>query len=215
MRRIKKMLSMLVIAVMLVCMMAGCGQKFDATGCVNAFMELITTGNTENYVKYTKQSTEDAEKDYTAMIDAISSMLESYGAAGDVQEELKNIYLELLSKAKYTVKEAKETEDGFEVDVEIEPIMGMYDGLYDELNEEGQAYAQELIDSGKNIDQTELTQWMFGKMAEKMRDRLETITYGDPTTVTVHINKKDGNYVVDDADGTAIGEAIVDLTGAN
>ena len=213
MKKTAKLFVAFFAAVMMVGMMTGCGNKFDPTGCVNGFMELITTGKTESYVKATNQTEEEAKKEYDSMIDAMGSALESAGVSEDTKEDIVDIYLELLGKAKYTVHEAIETDDGYEVDVEICPITGIYEGLMEELSEEAMAYAQEeYINKNKEVDQDELTAWIFSKMAEKIRERMENISYGDPQTVTVHLNEEDGKYEVDSDDGIKIGETIIDIS---
>ena len=41
---------------------------------------------------------------------------------------------------------------------------------------------------------------------------MENISYGDPQTVTVHLNEEDGKYEVDSDDGIKIGETIIDIS---
>lgn len=211
MRKMKKLMGILAVTVMLICVAVGCNRKFDASGFVNEFMKLVTTGKAQNFEKY---SEEDPEELYNMFIDGISSELESSGVSGDLKEEFISIFQEILSQSKYTVKEAREIEDGFEVDVEIEPIL-IFDGIYDELVEEATNYGLEQVASGKEVSEEEITQWVLEKMVEKLRKKIDSITYGEAKTVTVHLNKKDGKYEISEEDGVEIGQALFDITGIN
>ncbi len=207
------MITGLLAAVMVLA--AGCGKKFDASGYVKSFMDMLTKGEVEEYMKYTGQSEEEAKKDYNAMTDAMMESAGGVGVSEDVQERFKDVYVKILAKSKYTVKDAVETDEGgYTVDVEIEPITGLYDGLSEEIQKEAAEYAQELISKGEEVDQTALTDWVFNLMLDKMEERMDSLSYGDPTTVTVEIEKDGNSYKIKDEEqvGEQIGMALIDTS---
>lgn len=196
---------------------AACGaKKFDASGYVKSFMDMLTKGEVEDYMKFTGESEDEAKEDYNAMTNA---MMEAVGAAGvskEVQERFKDVYVKILAKSKYTVKEAEETDnDGFKVDVEIEPITGLYDGLSEELKTEAEEYVKKLMADGESVDQTAITEWVFNLMLDKLEARMDSISYGDPKTITVEIEKDDDKYKIKDEEsiGEQIGLALIDTSG--
>lgn len=209
------MAACMLAAVMLI--ITACGSKpFDASGYVKSFMDMLTKGEVEEYMKFTGETEEEAMEDYNAMTNA---MMEAVGAAGvskEVQERFKDVYVKILAKSKYTVGEAQTTDNGFKVDVTIEPITGLYDGLSDELQQEASDYATELISSGKEVEQAAVTDWIFNRMLDKMEERLETLSYGEPTVITVEIekDKDDNKYEIKDEEavGEKIGAALIDTS---
>ena len=48
MRKMKKLMGILAVTVMLIRVAVGCNRKFDASGFVNEFMKLVTTGKAQN-----------------------------------------------------------------------------------------------------------------------------------------------------------------------
>lgn len=191
---------------------SGCGKKFDATGYVNSFMKMITQGDVSDYMKLTDQSEEEAKGDYQKMLDEMASMLENFGASEEVQNKVTDAFIALLAKAKYTVHDAVEVDGGFDVDVEIEPIQGVYDGMMEELQNE----AMDAVSSNE-ITTDEIYDWLFTKMADKMTEKLDSITYGTPETVTVHLEKNGNVYEIkdDSATGEKIGQLLIDQSALN
>ena len=210
----KKIIKLLTTT-LLVCAMlltSGCGKKFDATGYVNSFMKMITQGDVSDYMKLTGQSEEEAQSDYQKMFDQIASMLENFGASEEVQGKVTDAFAALLAKAKYTVHDAVETDDGFDVDIDIEPIQGIYDGMMEELQNE----ATEAVSSNE-ISADEIYDWLFTKMADKMVEKIDSITYGEPQTVTVHLEKNGNVYQIEDefSIGEEIGKLLIDQSSLN
>jgi hypothetical protein len=198
---------------------AACQEKESpaqgASGYVEAFMDMICKGEFDNYMKYSGETKEQAQKEYDAMTDAMMSTLGESGASEDVQKRFVEIYKKLLAKSKYTVGEAEEQEDGtFKVDVSIEPITGIYDGLSQELQDEATAYVQEKTKNGESIDTAEATEYVFNLMLDKIEGRMDSSGYGEPKTVTVTVKKNGDNYeLVDSGEtGTEIGEALIDIS---
>lgn len=192
-----------------------CGKSFDASGYVKSFMDMLTKGEVEDYMKFTGQSQEEAKKDYNAMTEAMMEAVGGAGVSQEVQERFKDVYVKILAKSKYTVKDAVKNDDGgYTVDVEIEPVTGLYDGLSEELQTEAAEYAAGLMSSGGEIDQTAITDWVFNLMLDKMEDRMDSLSYGDPRTITVEIEKDSNTYKIKDEEeiGEKIGMALIDTS---
>ncbi len=216
MRRRVKLL--FVTGLLAACMMliAACGgKKFDASGYVKSFMDMLTKGEVEEYMEFTGQSKDEAMEDYNAMTNAMMETVAKSGVSKETQERFKDVYVKILAKSKYTVKDAVEKDnDGYSVDVVIEPITGLYDGLTEELQTEVTEYATQLVQSGKEYDQDELNEYAFTLMLDKMEERIDNLSYGEPQTITVEIEKEDGTYKIDDEEevGAEIGRTLIDTS---
>ena len=173
---------------------------------------MITQGDVSDYMKLTDQSEEEAKGDYQKMLDEMASMLENFGASEEVQNKVTDAFIALLAKAKYTVHDAVEVDGGFDVDVEIEPIQGVYDGMMEEHQNE----AMDAVSSNE-ITTDEINDWLFTKMADKMTEKLDSITYGTPETVTVHLEKNGNVYKIkdDSATGEKLGQLLIDQSALN
>ncbi len=209
MKKTRKTLIATFVALMLV-VLSACGSNFDASGYITAFMDMLTKGEVTQYAQLTKQSEEDAGKDYQEIIDSMKEAFDQEGVSDETKQRVVDIYVEVLKKAKYTVHEAEKTEEGYDVTVDIEPITGLYEGLMDEITGEMDA----AMESGE-LTLDNMYDWIYAKMADKMEGRLESLNYGAAESVTIHIVKGEDGYEIKDQDSTSerIGQLLIDQTG--
>lgn len=216
MKRKLKLLAMTGLLAAAMMVTAACGVEFDASGYVKSFMDMVCKGEIKEYTKFTGMSEEEAKKEYEEFTDSMMDPLKEAGMSEDVQKRFRDVYIKLFAKSKYTVKEAKKTgDDEFTVDVEIEPIQGIYDGLSEELEQETTNHVQEMMNNGEELDQTALTEWVFNTMLDKIEARMGSITYGDPVTVTCKVIKDGKNYKIEDEEkfGEEVGRNLIDQSG--
>lgn len=210
----KKMRNSLIAALVALMMLfvTACGSSFDASGYVTAFMDMLTKGEVAQYAQLTKQSEEDAGKDYQEILDAMKEAFEQDGVTEETKQKVVDVYVEVLKKAKYTVHDAEKTSEGFDVTVDIEPVTGLYDGLMDEVTGE----MDPAIESGE-LTMDNMYDWIYNKMADKMSARLDSLSYGEAQSVTISIVKGSDGYEIKDQDSTSerIGELLIDQSGVN
>lgn len=209
----KRKIGVVITALSMVFVMAlsGCGAKFDASAYVKSCIDVVTRCEKEEYMKLTERTEEQAQKDYDDNMDNIMKEFETIGLSEELLAKYRDFYAELLAKTKYEVKEAKEDGDNYIVDVEVEPIMGIFDGLQDELNAAAQAYAEELLASGQSLDDAAANEWVYNTMYDMLVERMANLTYGEKQTVTMHVNLNDKIYEIPEADYAALDAALIDL----
>lgn len=205
----KKMRNRLIVTLVALAMVftTACGSSFDASSYITAFMDMLTQGDVSQYAQLTKQSEEDAGKDYQEMLDAMKEAFDQDGVTEETKQKVVDVYVQVLKKAKYTVHEAEKTDEGYDVTVDIEPITGLYDGLMDEITGEMDA----AIESGE-MTLDNMYDWIFSKMAEKMEGRVDSLSYGETQSVTLTIVKGDDGYEIKDQDAISekIGQLLID-----
>lgn len=210
MKKVRNTLIVTLVALMMAVTTA-CGSSFDASSYVNSFMDMLTKGEVSQYAQLTKQSEEDAGKDYQEILDAMKDAFSQEGVSDETKQKVVDVYVEVLKKAKYTVHDAQSTgEGGYDVTVDIEPITGLYDGLMDEVTGEMNA----AMESGE-LNMDNLYDWIYSKMAEKMSARLDSLSYGEAQSVTISIVKGSSGYEIKDQETTSqrIGELLIDQSG--
>lgn len=187
-----------------------CGSSFDASAYVESYMKMITQGDVADYVQLTNVSEDEAQEQYQAMSESMKTMIAAFDTTEETQENLVNALLNVISYAKYTVQEAEKTDEGYDVDIEIEPITGLYDGMGEQLQTE----LQDAYLAGE-VDMDTMYDWMFSRMAEMIEEKVDTLTYGEAQTLTIHLIKEDNVYRIDDEYeiGKQIGELLIDQSG--
>ena len=207
MKTLKKALVTGLVAVMMVVNLAGCG-KFDAAAYVESCLDLLTKGETEQYMKMTGRSKEQAESDYESNIDAMMTEMDQFNLSDELSNSYRQLFKDVYAKAKYTVKDAEKMDDkdGYYVTVEIEQMTGLFNGIQEELMTEFTEWANS-FDADTYPTEDEMYQMMYDLMSA----RLDSITYNDPQEVVVEVIGEDNVYSISDGSMTELDEALLDV----
>lgn len=211
MKTLKKALVTGLVAVMMVVNLAGCG-KFDAAAYVESCLDLLTKGETEQYMKMTGRSKEQAESDYESNIDAMMTEMDQFNLSDELSNSYRQLFKDVYAKAKYTVKDAEKMDDkdGYYVTVEIEQMTGLFNGIQEELMTELTEWANS-FDEDTYPTEDEMYEQMYQMMYDLMSARVDSITYNDPQEVVVEVIGEDNVYSISDGSMTELDEALLDV----
>lgn len=211
MKTLKKALVTGLVAVMMVVNLSGCG-KFDAAAYVESCLDLLTKGETEQYMKMTGRSKEQAESDYESNIDAMMTEMDQFNLSDELSNSYRQLFKDVYAKAKYTVKDAEKMDDkdGYYVTVEIEQMTGLFNGIQEELMTEFTEWANS-FDADTYPTEDEMYEQMYQMMYDLMSARLDSITYNDPQEVVVEVIGEDNVYSISDGSMTELDEALLDV----
>lgn len=187
----KKKVSLIISMAACFCMLlGGCGKKLtveDAPAYVQSALDTCYKGEFKTYMEFTNSTEEEAQALYEDGIDANleASGITDLNISQELQDQYRQLFIDLLSISKYTVGEAKEDGDGFTVEVSVEPFT-MFDSLQlDLINAVNTEEAAALTTAD------EINAFVYQKMYDLMSSKLSSPEYGDPQTVTVHIQPDD------------------------
>lgn len=205
---LKRNASLVLVSLMILGMLAGCGMKPDnAKAYVQATLDAGYKANFDEYTKITDSTKEEAQKLFDDNIDKVTNSLgfDALGATEETMDKYGELLKEIFAKVKYTVGDAKETDGGFEVEVTAEP-MEIFTGMQDELIAKLQ---DEVTKSGKEITEDDVNQLAIDMVHEMLSEKLEEVTYGEPQTITVHVTKNsDGVWNITESDLQAVDKAL-------
>ena len=195
------------VVVMALTMLAGCGMKpDDAKAYVQATLDAGYKADFDEYAKITDSTKEDAQKLFDNNIDTVTNSL-GFGALGateETTEKYRELLKEIFAKAKYTVGDVKEKDGGFEVVVNAEP-MQIFSGVQDELVTK----LQEKVAKSGQPKEEEINQLAIDMLYDLLTEKLASVTYGEPQTITVHVTKNsDGVWNITESDLQAVDAAL-------
>ena len=212
MKRMKtRMMALAAVFVLAVSMLTGCGKmtEDDAKAYVQATLDASYKAEFDDYMKVTESSKDEVQKLYDDNIENIitGSGLRDMGISSELEEKYRELYKTMLSKAKYTVGEAKETDNGFEVVVNVEPFAFM-EGVEGELTE---AVQTELFADGSVPSEERMNQLLLEKMYELLSERANAPEYGEAEELKVKVEAKDNVYSLSEEDLTKIDSRLFAL----
>lgn len=181
----KKRISLIItMAACFSMLLGGCGKKLtveDAPAYVQAALDACYKGEFEAYIEFTKSTEEEAQALYEQGLDAKMEDITNTNISSELKDQYRQLFAGLSGISKYTVGEAKEDGDGFTVEVSVESF-AMFDNLKEDL-----VAAINTEEAAALTTEAEMEAFVYQRMYELMSSKLNYPEYGEPQTVTVHI----------------------------
>ena len=189
--------------------LAGCGgmSEDEAKEYAQAVLDASYKGEFDSYMELTDSTEEEAREMYEGNMDATMAAVgfEELGVSQEMQADYRQLFLDMAKLAKYSLGDVTEMENGFEIQVTVEPFIGL-DGLETELTD---AVMAQLTESGEIPDDDELNQMTMQTMYDLMQDRLEAPEYGEAESMTIRVTADSDNvYSIPEEDTTALDNAL-------
>lgn len=208
MKKIKFTAVLLTVAAMALGVTA-CGNKFDAKTYVKGNLDANFKNEiSADFAKLTDGGKEGIEAAYNKAIDAELDQFKAAGCSEQAMADYKTAYQGLMKNYKYSVGEAvKGEKDGFTVPVEVTPLKMDIE----QLVADSQEFIMGLIVEGLDVtNETDVMDKMLGFITEKMNEVNANPTYGDPTTIEVHVVKvSDNMYEIPLKDQESVANAML------
>ncbi len=200
----------LALLLLLAAMVAGCGGGMtaeDAKEYVQAVLDASYKGEFDSYMELTDSTEEEAVSMYEGNVDATMATVgfDEMGISEDMQEDYRQLFLDLAKQAKYSLGEATEIENGYEIEVTIEPFIGMND-LENELTN---ILMQDLAAAAEIPTEEELNQMTMQTLYDLLSEKVASPEYGEAQTMTVRVTVDSDNvYSIPEEDTTALDSAM-------
>lgn len=194
--QIKQGLAAALLCIMCAGIFSGCGmrQEIDASAYVKAWLDCAFKNDTtaaqgENNAIYEEE-----------INDITDSFLAAYRSEYEVTEEIeadfRELFKELLAKAKYTVGDARLREDGSYVVTVMCEQMQLRDSFETEYNRA----LIELYKKWKQFpasapaSQEDADKYVMGLLRDGMRNGLADVTYGEPVEIQITLEPDGRRY---------------------
>lgn len=210
MERMRRGILALALLLSLAAMLAGCGGGMtaeDAKEYVQAVLDASYKGEFDSYMELTDSTEEEAVSMYEGNVDATMATVgfDEMGISEDMQEDYRQLFLDLAKQAKYSLGEATEIENGYEIEVTIEPFIGMND-LENELTN---ILMQDLAAAAEIPTEEELNQMTMQTLYDLLSEKVASPEYGEAQTMTVRVTVDSDNvYSIPEEDTTALDSAM-------
>ena len=207
--------------VLAVAMLSSCGPKKpepgEAQAYVKAVIDLMCTGDYDHEVNLADIEEGKESETRDAVVD---QMIAEIGSQQNLNDEVKSSFRDLmltaLGKAKYTVGEAVETEDGgYDVTVTLEPLQ-LFTGVSEELDAVLEERVAAEADKILAMSEDEQTNYVMEILIELLNKKIEDPQYDDAEDVVVHYGPMDGQenvYGCTEAEGEKLGAKLFSTSG--
>lgn len=201
MKRQKKIMAVLMAALMFAGISAGCGKKFDAKAYMQEYLNASYKQQFTEFCKLSEQTEDEAKKVYEENIDKVTEEMmnvEGQEFSDELVEKYQNLVQTMFSSAKYNVVSAEEDKDGnFVAKVEVEPLL-VLDDFEEKVTEASEEYltdlTEKLLAGEEQPDEATIYEDIMTIVYDILNEKLSAPEYGEKETVEVQISKKDNVY---------------------
>lgn len=215
MKRMKRV-ALLLVAVMLVSVLGGCGNSFDASAYMKAVLDNSYKNDSSGFVKLKVGTKEEAEKVYEEGIDTEMKGLTSQVKLSDeLQAEFREIIKSMLKEVKYTVGDAEKQDDGsYVVTIKYQQLV-VFAPAIEKFQEDSEAYVAEITEKAMNEEETpsedEINEAVFALLKDALKGSMEKVTYGEEQTTTVKIELINKVYTPNEKDVANLESVLLDI----
>ncbi len=214
----KRLLSVL-LCLLLVLSLCACGKNYEKKyqEYVKSLIAINYLGVSEEYIKSTGASKEDADALYEANANLLANnILTYYGITISDASEMMDKYVELAkniySKVNYKVSPARKDGSVYLVDVTIYPI-----NLFAQSSADVAGYVNKFNEGVANGIYNDYTMAQYETefstgMIDILNEAATNMTYADPVTVTVEIVVDGDTYYISERDFLRIDAAMINTT---
>lgn len=201
MKRQKKIMAVLMAALMFAGISTGCGKKFDAKAYMQEYLNAGYKQQFTEFCKLSEQTEDEAKKVYEENIDKVTEEMmnvEGQEFSDELVEKYQNLVQTMFSSAKYNVVSAEEDKDGnFVAKVEVEPLL-VLDDFEEKVTEASEEYltdlTEKLLAGEEQPDEATIYEDIMTIVYDILNEKLSAPEYGEKETVEVQISKKDNVY---------------------
>ena len=183
-------IALLLACVLVVGVLGGCGNKFDARAYLQAMLDLSYKNDTTEFMDLKLGTAEEAAKVYESGVDtAMTKFLEGVTVSDELEAEFRQLVQDMYGNAKYTVDSAEKQDDEWVVTITYEKMMifeamlANYETAVTNLYTEWSGVA----DEAQLPTEEEMTDALLVALKDSMRDAIANAEYAEPATTTVKI----------------------------
>lgn len=212
----KKKLSIILACIMLVGVLGGCGNSFDASAYLKALLDNSYMNDSSQLVSMKVATAEEAAEIYKEDLDSVvSGFIQGTNLSEEQEEEYRKLFMNIFAAAKYTVGEAEKQDDGsIVVTVTYEKM-----NIFVPASEACMEMLLEQMEVWQGGDETpsnsEIMEWSAMALKDCLEDALKNVTYDAPQTDTVKISLKDNVWTPSTSDLSDLAGNLFDINDAS
>jgi len=215
MKKMMRKITVFLTGILLLTSLVACS-KFDSSAYVKAVLDNAYFNDATGILELGLSTEEEAVAVYNDGVESLVGVtLSNVSVSDELEAEYRQFYADLYAGAKYTVGEATEIDENtYEVSVECEKLLvfGNANAAYEaELQTLAATWTEAALAGEEVPSDEEKYEQFFTVYKNCLRAELEKAVYGEPTTLTVKVEKVNGIWTLNTEDRLNIEYALIDF----
>lgn len=209
-----KLLAVLTACIFAAGILGGCASDAAVKSYIQALLDASYKNDQTAFVEMNLGTAEEAQALYEQGIDnGVSVFCGKIGASEEYREEFRSTYVNLLSKVRYNVEEAKKQKDGSYVVVLSYEKMKVFKPAQEKYQKNSTAMIEKWKKSSDKMPSEEdMKREVTLEFKRIMDEVLENVQYEAPASISIKIEIKDNVYTPNADDVAKLEAALFDGT---
>jgi hypothetical protein len=191
--------------------LGGCTSNKDISKYLKALLDTSYKNDISGFVDIKLGTQEEARTLYNQGIDeGVASFCNSLNVPEELDDEFRNLYMDMLKLVKYEVGDAVKQSDGSYIVTVTYEKMNLFKPSVEIYEESVAAIVDGWLNSEENIDEEEKQRQIILEFKNSMETAMSQVTYDEPKDMTVRIELVDDKYTPNMDDVQGLEKALMD-----
>lgn len=206
-----KKIALMLVCVLTVGLLGGCGNSFDAAAYTQAILDNSYKNDSSQLVSQKVGTAQEAEEIYNQGIDLqVDALLYGTNPTDVQKDEYRQIVKDILKGAKYTVGEAEKQDDNSYVVTITYERMNVFAPAMEDFDKRSEEQNEVWMESSEEVTQDAVYAWSIDTMKDCLKKALENVTYEAPEEMTIRIELNNRTYAPNTSDIESLSNALFD-----
>lgn len=209
----KKIRNLLLILVCMVTIgiMGGCSSNKDMSKYLQALLDVSYKNDTSEFVKIKLGTEDEATALYNQGIeDGVTAFCDSLNVPEGLDEDFRELYINMLKLVKYEVGDAVKQSDGSYIVTVTYEKMNIFKPAVEIYEDSVASIVDGWANSDEDIDDEEKQRQIILEFKNSMETAMSQVTYEEPQEMTVRIELADNQYTPNMSDVSELEKALMD-----
>ena len=211
-----KMAAVMLVAVLALGLLGGCGVSFDASAYIKALLDNSYKDDSTEFVAQKVGTAEEASSLYQQGIESeLTALLAGNTVSDELQDEYRQVLKDIFKAVKYTVGDAEKQDDGsYVVTVNYEQ-MQIFGAAMDAYMVKVEEMTDEWTQADELPSDEEMYEQIYATLKDCLKEALSNATYADEASATVRVEIVDNTYTPNNDDIANLESVMFDLDAVN
>jgi hypothetical protein len=191
--------------------MGGCSSNKDMSKYLQALLDVSYKNDTSEFVKIKLGTEDEATALYNQGIeDGVTAFCDSLNVPEGLDEDFRELYINMLKLVKYEVGDAVKQSDGSYIVTVTYEKMNIFKPAVEIYEDSVASIVDGWANSDEDIDDEEKQRQIILEFKNSMETAMSQVTYEEPQEMTVRIELADNQYTPNMSDVSELEKALMD-----
>jgi hypothetical protein len=201
----------MVICVAIIATMGGCNSNKNMSKYLEALLDTSYKNEITQFVNIKLGTEDEARALYNQGIDdGVTAFCDSLNVPEELEDDFRELYIEMLKLVKYEVGDAVKQSDGSYIVTITYQKMNLFKPAVEIYEENVASIVDGWANSDEDMENDEKLNQVILEFKNSMEEAMSQITYDEPEKMTIRIELEDNKYTPNMSDVRELEKALMD-----